>query len=168
MAPWPVSRPPGRICGWLRSRAGDQQGDYAIFIAVIATALLVFGAIAYEAPRLNAARQDALHKAGEAARVAAGTVASGGTVQQARQAAGEHARATPLIYGEDVNIVDVDCVGSRVQVTLVTGYAFRSPLAAVRPRQTIVASAAAEATLVLPGGTPSTLHYLGECPLAPP
>ncbi len=168
MALWPVSRPAGRIRGWVRSRAGDQRGDYAIFIAVIASALLVFGAIAYEAPRLNAARQDALHKAGEAARVAAGTVASGGTVEQARRAARERARATPLVYGEDVDIAAVNCVGSRLQVTLVTGYSFRSLLATVRPRQTIVASAAAEATLVLPGGSPSTLHYLAECPLAPP
>ena len=40
-------------------------------------------------PRLTAARQDALHAANEAARVAAATIASGGTVDDARTAAEE-------------------------------------------------------------------------------
>ena len=64
-----------------RARTDDQRGDYAIFIAVIASALLLFGGIAYDAPRLTAARQDALHAANEAARVAAATVASGGNAR---------------------------------------------------------------------------------------
>ncbi len=170
-APRPDARPVGddrprrgpRLRRWLRGRADDERGDFAIFIAVIASALLVFGGIAYDAPRLNAARQDALHKAGEAARVAAATVAGGGTVEQARQAVED--RTTPLVYGADVEILPISCVGSRVEVTVVSGYAFRSVLAAARGWQTIVATAAAEATLVLPSGEPSPLNYLGECPL---
>ncbi len=147
------------------TRAGDQRGSYAIFIAVIASALLLFGGLAYDAPRLNAARQDALHKANEAARVAAVTVASGGTIDQARQAAEDRMARSPLIYGQDIHVVAVDCVGSRVQVTVATRYIFRSALAAVRSWQTIEAVGAAEAYLVLPSDETSTLHYLGECPL---
>ena len=148
-----------------RDAAGDQRGDYAIFIAVIATALLLFGGLAYDAPRVNAARADALHKANEAARVAAATVASGGTLDQARQAAEDRMERSPLVYGEDVHVVVVDCVGSRVQVTVASRYVFRSALAAVRSWQTIEAVGAAEARLVLPGDQESTLHYLGTCPL---
>lgn len=147
------------------ARAGDQRGNYAVFIAVIASALLLFGGIAYDAPRLNAARQDALHKSNEAARVAAATVASGGTIDQARQAAEDRMARSPLIYGQDIHVVLVDCVGSRVQVTVASRYGFRSALAAVRPWQTIEAVGAAEARLVLPSDELSTLHYLGECPL---
>ena len=147
------------------ARADDQRGNYAIFIAVIASALLLFGGIAYDAPRLNAARQDALHSANEAARVAAVTVASGGTIDQARRAAEDRMSRSPLIYGEDVHVVLLDCVGSRVQVTVASGYVFRSALAAVRPRQLIEAVGAAEAYLVQPGDKASTLHYLGVCPL---
>lgn len=156
---------PGR--GRARRRS-DERGDYAVFIAVIASALLLFGGIAYDAPRLNSARQTALHAANEAARVAAATVASGGTVQQAQQAAGERMARSPLIYGQDVHVVALDCVGSRVQATVATRYVFRSALAALRSWQTIEAVGAAEARLVLPSDEMSTLHYLGECPLSPP
>ena len=148
-----------------RSRAGDQRGSYAVFVAVIASALMLFGGIAYDAPRLNAARADALHKANEAARVAAATVASGGTIDQARQAAEDRMSRSPLIYGQDIHVVLLDCVGSRVQVTVASRYVFRSALAAVRPRQLIEAVGAAEAYLVEPSDEVSTLHYLGVCPL---
>ena len=150
------------------ARARDQRGSYAIFVAVIASALLVFGGIAYDAPRLNAARADALHKANEAARVAAVTVASGGTVDQARQAAEDRMAKSPLIYGQDIHVAALDCVGSRVQATVATRYVFRSALAAVRSWQTIEAVGAAEARLVLPSDEVSTLHYLGVCPLTQP
>lgn len=163
-----AGRRPARVSSRVSSRSSDQRGDYAIFIAVIATALLLFGGIAYDVPRLNAARQDALHKANEAARVAAATIASGGTVDDAWRAAGGRMAEDPLVYGEEVHIASVDCVGSRVQVTVVTGYVFRSAIAAARARQTIAAVGAAEASLVQPGGRASTLHYLGECPLSPP
>ena len=148
-----------------RARTDDQRGDYAIFIAVIASALLLFGGIAYDAPRLTAARQDALHAANEAARVAAATVASGGTLDQAREAAEERMSRTRLIYGQDIHVAFIDCVGSRVQVTVLSGYIFRSALALARPRQPIEAVGAAQAYLVLPSDEQSTLHYLGECPL---
>ena len=151
-------------CRW-RGRADDQRGDYAIFIAVIASALLLFGGIAYDAPRLTAARQDALHAANEAARVAAATVASGGTLEQAREAAEERMSRTRLIYGQDIHVAFIDCVGSRVQVTVLSGYIFRSALGFARDRQPIEATRAAEAYLVLPSDEQSTLHYLGECPL---
>ena len=148
-----------------RARAADQRGDYAIFIAIIASALLVFGGLAYDAPRLNAARQDALHAANEAARVAAITVASGGTIDQARQAAENRVSKSSLVYGHEVRVSAVDCVGSRVQVTVLTGYVFRSALSTIRTRQRIEAVGAAEARLVQPNDAPSGLHYLGECPL---
>ena len=148
-----------------RGRADDQRGDYAIFIAVIASALLLFGGIAYDAPRLTAARQDALHAANEAARVAAATVASGGTLEQAREAAEERMSRTRLIYGQDIHVAFIDCVGSRVQVTVLSGYIFRSALGFARDRQPIEAVGAAQAYLVLPSDEASTLHYLGECPL---
>lgn len=151
-----------------RRPAGDQRGDYAVFVAVIASALLLLGGLAYDAPRLNAARQNALHTANEAARVAAATVASGGTINQAQDAAQQRMARSPLIYGQDIHVVAVDCVGSRVQVTVATRYIFRSALAALRSWQTIEAVGAAEARLVLPSDEVSTLRYLGECPLSPP
>ena len=161
----PGNEPSGSKQSRRRGRADDQRGDYAIFIAVIASALLLFGGIAYDAPRLNAARQDALHAANEAARVAAATVASGGTLDQAREAAEERMSRSRLIYGQDIHVAFIDCVGSRVQVTVLTGYIFRSVLGFGRPRQPIEATGAAEAYLVLPSDEASTLHYLGECPL---
>lgn len=161
------SRRDGRP-GRKRARRFDQRGDYAIFIAVIASALLLFGGIAYDAPRLNSARQTALHAANEAARVAAATVASGGTAQQAQQAAEGRMARSPLIYGQDVHVVKIECVGSRVQATVATRYVFRSALAVLRSWQTVEAVGAAEARLVLPSDELSTLHYLGECPLSPP
>ena len=148
-----------------RDRSGDQRGDYAVFIAVIAASLLFLGGLAYDGPRLIAARQDAVHVANETARVAAATIASGGTLDQAREAAQNRADQTGLIYGQDVHVAFVDCVGSRVQVTVITGYIYRSVMGLVRARQPIEAVGAAEARLVLPSDEISTLHYLGECPL---
>ena len=151
--------------GRLGSVAGDQRGAFASFIAIIAAALLFLGGIAYDAPRLTAARQDALHAANEAARVAAATIASGGTVTDATAAARDRLALVPLIYGEPVTLDSLACVGSRVQVTVASGYVFRSTMQILRDRQPITAIGAAEAYLVLPDDTPSQLKYLGECPL---
>ncbi len=148
-----------------RASATDERGAYASFIAIIASAMLFLGGIAYDAPRLTAARQDALHAANEAARVAAATIASGGTVADARAAADVRLAQSLLIYGEPVAVATLDCVGSRVQVTVETGYLFRSTLRVLRDRQPIEATGAAEAYLVLPDDSPSELKYLGECPL---
>lgn len=151
-----------------RPRVGDERGDYAIFIAVIAAALLFFGSIAYDAPRLIAARQNALHEANEAARVAAATIASGGTVQQARGAAEDRLSRGLAIHGQPVALAVLDCVGTLVQVTVVTNYVFRGAvLGAGIGRQTIEARGAARAELVLPGNQRSELSHLGECPLTP-
>ena len=160
-----MTEPPAAASPSNRVRARDQRGAYATFIAVIASALLIFGGIAYDGPRLNAARQDALHAANEAARVAAATIASGGTLEQARNAAEERVSRTPLIYGQDIHVAFIDCVGSRVQITIITGYFYRSVMGLIRDRQPIEATGAAEAYLVLPSDEASTLHYLGECPL---
>ncbi len=149
----------------LRALADDQRGVYGPFIAVIAAALLFLGGIAYDGPRLNAARQHAVHEANEAARVAAATVASGGTIAQATDAAEAHVDKTRLLYGQEIDVVVVDCVGSRVQITVASGYHFRSVLGLLRNPQPIVATGAAQAYLVLPSDEQSTLHYLGECPL---
>lgn len=152
-----------------RVRASDrrdrERGDYAVFIAVIVSALLLFGGIAYDGPRLLTARQDALHLANEAARVAAATIASGGTRQDAQAAAQNRVDTTGLVYGQAVQVAPIACVGSRVQVTVTSGYAYRSALGLARSVQPITAVGAAEARLVLPGNQPSTLHHLGECPL---
>ena len=144
----------------------DERGDYAIFIAVIASALLLLGSIAWDGPRLITARQHAVHEANEAARVAAATIASGGTLAQATDAAEARVDRTRLVYGQDIDVIVLDCVGSRVQITVASGYRFRSVLGFLRNPQPIVATGAAEARLVLPSDAPSTLHYLGECPLA--
>ena len=146
--------------------ARDERGDYAVFIAVIAVSLLLLGGIAYDGPRLIAARQDAAHAAGEAARVAAVTIASGGTLHDAEEAAERRVAQTPLIYGERVDVARIECVGARVQVTVITGYRYRSALSVARFRQPIAATGAAEALLVLPGNQLSALHHLGECPLS--
>ena len=146
-------------------RSDDERGAYAPFIAVITAALLFFGGIAYDAPRVTAARQDALYAANEAARVAAATIASGGTLDQARDAAEERMSRTRLIYGQEIHVAFIDCVGSRVQITIITGYYYRSVMGLIRERQPIEAVGAAEARLVLPSDELSTLHYLGECPL---
>ena len=149
---------------WRRARA-DQRGAYASFIAVIASAILFLGGIAYDAPRLTAARQDALHAANEAARVAAATIASGGTVADARAAADERVALVPLIYGERIGVHSLACAGSRVQVSVETGYFYRSTMRILRNRQYILATGAAEALLVLPGNARSEFNHLGECPL---
>ena len=148
-----------------RSARGDERGAYASFIAVIASALLFLGGIAYDAPRLTAARQDALHAANEAARVAAATIAAGGTVADARSAAEDRLALVPLIYGETITVHTLACVGSRAQITVKTGYVFRSTMRIIQNRQEILATGAAEAYLVLPDDSPSELKYLGECPL---
>ena len=162
----PAAGPHGPSRGPRRNRANErgrgQRGDYAVFIAVIATALLLLGGLAYDGPRLIAARQDA---ANEAARVAAATIASGGTLQQARDAAENRVDRTSLIYGHDIDVAIIECEGSRVETTIVTGYIYRSVMGLARPRQPIVAVGAAEAVLLLPDGQTSTRHYLGECPL---
>jgi hypothetical protein len=158
----------GAVRAIARARAGDERGDYAIFIAVIASALLLFGSIAYDAPRLIGARQNALHEANEAARVAAATIAAGGTVEQAEEAARDRLDRSLALYGQPVALARLDCVGSLVQVSVVTNYVFRGAvLGAGIGRQTIEARGAAEAILVLPGNQSSDLTHLGECPLNP-
>ena len=151
----------------LRNRASnaDQRGVYAPFIAIIASVLMLLGAIAYDGPRLTIARQDALHAANEAARVAAATIASGGTVGNARTAAEDRMAKSTLVYGQPIAVGAIDCVGSLVQVTVVSNYIYRSALGLIRDRQPIEAVGAAEAYLVLADDTPSELKYLGECPL---
>ena len=143
----------------------DDRGAFASFIALIVAALVFLGGIAYDAPRLTAARQDALHAANEAARVSAATIASGGTIDDARTAAENRVSTSPLIYGQEILVSDLDCVGSRVQVTIITGYIYRSVMGLIRDRQPIEAVGAAEAYLVLPDDSASELKYLGECPL---
>lgn len=149
----------------IRSRADDERGAYASFTALIVAALVFLGGIAYDAPRLTTARQDALHVANDAARVSAATIASGGTIQDARIAADNRVATSPLIYGQEILVSEIDCVGNRVQVTIITGYLYRSVMGLIRDRQPIEAVGAAEAYLVLPDGSPSKLKYLGECPL---
>ncbi len=165
----PAAGPHDPSRGPRRHRANErgrgQRGDYAVFIAVIATALLLLGGLAYDGPRLIAARQDAAHAANEAARVAAATIASGGTLQQARDAAENRVDRTSLIYGHDIDVAIIECEGSRVETTIVTGYIYRSVMGLARSLQPIVAVGAAEAVLLLPDGQTSTRHYLGECPL---
>ncbi len=146
-------------------RLDDQRGVYAPFIAVISSALLFLGGIAYDAPRITAARQDAVHAANEAARVAAITVASGGSLAEATDAAEDRLESHPLIYGEEILVANVHCVGSLVEVTVVTGYILRSALAIVWNRRPIIARGAAEAILLTPYGDPEALDYLGECPI---
>lgn len=147
-------------------RGHGERGDFAIFIAVIATALLLFGSIAYDAPRLITARQRAVHTANEAARAAAATIAAGGTLNEARDAA-EHAVANALpLYGAPSEVVGpLRCTGNRVEATISTWYSNRSALGVFRARQPITATGAAEAVLVGPNGQPTVLRYLPECPL---
>lgn len=166
---------------------GDERGDFAIFIAVIATALLLFGSIAYDAPRLITARQHASHTATEAAKVAAATVAAGGTTCLAESDADLTAKINPPLgdpddcqadvaakdsivgklpkYGAGSEFGGLRCSGTWVEVTVETYYQNRSALAVFRDRQPIVAVGAAEAVLVGPDGQPEPLGYLPECPL---
>ena len=154
--------------GRRRVRGADERGDYAVFIAVIAVALLFFGGIAYDAPRLTAARQDALHAADEGARVAAATIAAGGTLEQAEEAAEKRMNATGIIYGAPIDRIILECSGTRVRVIIGTQYLYQSVLRLIRPHQPIIATGAAEAQLRSPGNTRLGLHYLGECPLPLP
>lgn len=143
----------------------DNRGDYSIFIAVIAAALLLFGGIAYDAPRLIAARQHAAHNANEAARVASATIAAGGSTADARDAAVRRLAATPALYGAPTELGGLHCAGTRVEVTVRTWYRNRSALAVFRDYQQIAATGVAEAQLVGPSGEPSPHGYLPECPL---
>ena len=150
----------------LETPRGDERGVFAPFIALIAVALMLLGSIAYDAPRIIAARQDAFHAANEAARVAAVTIASGGSINDARSAAETRASQLPLIYGEEILIANVECVGSRVEVLVISGYIMRSILAAATPRRPILARGGAEAILLNPRGEQETrVKYLGECPI---
>ena len=149
-------------------RNADERGDYAIFIAIIAAALLFFAGVAYDAPRVTAARQDAIHSANEAARVAAATIAAGGTVEDAQRAAAQRMAQANLIYGASIHLADMKCVGSRAEVTIQTWYEYQSVMRLVRHSQFIEATGAAEAQLTRPGATPVGLHHLGECPLLLP
>lgn len=146
----------------------DDRGVYAPFIAVIAVALILLSSIAYDAPRIIAARQDVAHAANEAARVAAVTIASGGSLADAKQAAEDRVGKVPLIYGEAILIASVDCVGSWIEVLVVSGYRLRSALRLGRARQPLIARGAAEAVLIRPDGTrEENIKYLGECPIIP-
>ncbi len=143
----------------------DERGVYAPFIAVIAAALLLLGAIAYDGPRLNAARQDAARAAYEAARVAAATIAAGGTLEEAHAAAQGRLDMSRLIYGQPIAVGAIECTGSTVEVTVVSNYVYRSVLGVGRDRQPIEAIGAAEAYLVLANEERSEIGYLGPCPV---
>ncbi|WP_419947083.1 hypothetical protein [Candidatus Poriferisodalis sp.] len=145
--------------------SNGQRGDYAIFIAVIVAALLLFGGIAYDAPRLITARQHAVYNASEAAKVAVATIAAGGTQAHASSAVQARLAAVPALYGAPTSLLRLECVGSLVEVTVQTWYRNRSALAVFRERQTITATGAAEAQLIGPSGEPSGRGYLPECPL---
>ena len=155
----PRRRPPGQRCT-------GERGDYSMFIAIVAAALLLFGGIAYDAPRLITARQHAIHNANEAARVAAAVVAAGGTLQEAENEATRRVAAAGSLYGAPTSVdTPLDCVGNRVEVTVRTWYSNRSAIAIFRQQQPIIATGAAEAELVGPDGQPVALGYLPECPL---
>lgn len=160
----------GRLRGDRRVLAGE-RGDFAMFIAVIAAALLVFGSIAYDAPRLISARQHAVTTANEAAKVAAATVAAGGTLDQAEEAAEQFVRQRGPRYrypGAQISAVISGCAGSRVEVTVQTSYRNRSALAVFRQEMLILETGGAEAVLVGPSGQPEPLAHLPECPLTRP
>ncbi|WP_419840307.1 pilus assembly protein TadG-related protein [Candidatus Poriferisodalis sp.] len=147
-------------------RGGDERGDFAIFIAVIAAALLLFGSIAYDAPRLMTARQHAVHAANEAARAAAATIAAGGTLSDSRDVADFVLSSRLSPYGATISrLGNLHCVGNRVEVAVSTWYSNRSPLGVFRERQPITARGAAEAVLTGPDGQPTALRHLPECPL---
>ena len=144
----------------------DERGVYAPFIAIIAVALILLSSIAYDAPRIIAARQDVAHAASEAARVAAVTIASGGSLADARRAAEERVGKVPLVYGEAILVASVDCVGSWIEVLVVSGYRLRSALRLGRERQPLAARGAAEAVLIRPDGSrEQNIKHLGECPI---
>ena len=145
----------------------DERGDYAIFFAVIATALLIFSSVAIEAPRLITSRQHAVFVANDAARVAAATVAAGGTLEQAEKAATDRIERFPQPYGGWAEFNSLRCTGSHVEVTMLAWYRARTLIGVYRSLWQIIAVGAAEAVLVGPGGEEVELSYLSECPLAP-
>ena len=145
-------------------RPRDERGAFAIFIAVIAVTLLLFGGIAYDAPRLINARQQAQHLAEEAARVGAATVAAGGIRDEAREAAEDRIARTPALYGATPELVGFACDANRVQVTVRSSYRSRSALAVFRSEHTILATGTAEALLLGPDGKPVMFAYLPDCP----
>ena len=151
-----------------QQRAGtprDQRGDYAIFFAVIATGLLLFSMVAIEAPRLITSRQHAVFTANDAARVAAATIAAGGTVEQAEIAAEDRVEDFPQPYGALAEFNSMRCTGNHVEVTVLVWYRAKTLIAVYRDLWQIVAIGAAEAVLVGPDGEASELAYLPECPL---
>ena len=145
----------------------DQRGDYAIFFAVIATALLIFSGVAIEAPRLIAARQHAVFVANDAARMAAATVAAGGTLAQAEDAATDRIEKFPQPYGGWAEFNSMRCTGNHVEVTMLVWHRARTLIGVYRSLWQIVAVGAAEAVLVGPDGDAVELAYLPECPLEP-
>lgn len=145
----------------------DERGDYAIFFAVIATALLIFSMVAIEAPRLITSRQHAVFTANDAARVAAATVAAGGTMEEAKDVVIKRIRSFPQPYGVEIRYNSMRCTGNHVEVTLLAYYRAQTVLTVYRSLWQIVAVGAAEAVLVGPDGNPAELAYLPECPLEP-
>lgn len=152
----------------LRSeQATGERGDFAIFIAVIMASLLLLGGIAYDGPRLIATRQHAAHLATEAASVAAATIAAGGTLAQAQEAARLRLASEPRRDGQPVDLLHLDCVANRVEASVVTAYQSRTALAVFRDSHAVIARGAAETVLVGPDGVPASVGYgyLPECPL---
>ena len=146
-------------------RCRDERGDYAIFFAVVAVALFVLAGIAYDAPRLINARSHASHLANEAARVASATVAAGGTLEEAREAARERVEGAPPLYGTPALLGPMQCVGTRVAATVFTAYGSVSALGIFWHTMPITATGTAETVLIAPDGRRAEFSYLSECPL---
>ena len=147
----------------------DQRGLYAPFIAVVAVGILMLSSVAYDGTRLIAARQHTLHAAQEAARVAASVVASGGTLADAEDAAKERLeridQARPT-YSTEVYLGFVRCIGTQVEVNVVSEYFPATALSLLKRVHPIGAAASAEAYLLPPSKQPSELIYLSECSIS--
>ena len=148
----------------LNSRSRDDRGAYTMFIAIVVGALAMLASVAYDVPRLITARQHAAQTASETARVAAATIAAGGTLEEARAAATERAGAFPQPFGAQAHLGEMRCVGGQVETTLLTSYDNKSALGIFRDTQIIQASGAAKATIVGPDGEELALGTLPQCP----
>lgn len=154
----------------MESRTNDQRGVYAPFIAVVAIGILVLSSAAYDGTRLIAARQHTLHAAQEAARVAASVVASGGTLSEAHVAAKkrlDRINETRPSYSETVELgFDIECIGTQVEVNVVSDYLSATALGLIKLVHPIEAAASAEAYLLPPSKQPGDLLYLSECSIS--
>ena len=141
----------------------DERGDYSIFVAVMVIGLLVLGGVAYEAPRIMAVRQQALHTAQQASQLAASMVAAGEPYSGIKKEVSKRVEETAPPYGQRMYLIRLQCTGNLVRAVVAASYSNVTVLSLFGSAQRMEATAAAEVVLYGPRGERVHQPYLPEC-----